>query len=229
MELTMQQQTTIKGIYFGIGITFIAITAITLVNYSERIFYPNAHQPDVAPTASYARDGIEAAVLRSVEFQDGLTATSTVRSLIVGTPTLLLIPRIHVNATLESVGLTARGAVDTPKGPASPAWYSLGPRPGAVGNAVIVGHYGWKNNIPAVFDHLAQINIGDRITVLDANGNELVFVVRKLHTYGARDTATEVFLSDDGKAHLNLITCSGVWNKKNKSYSTRLVVFADKE
>jgi hypothetical protein len=37
-----------------------------------------------------------------------------------------------------------------------------------------------------------------------------------------------VFASNDGGAHLNLITCAGEWNKGKKSYSERLVVFADK-
>jgi hypothetical protein len=32
-----------------------------------------------------------------------------------------------------------------------------------------------------------------------------------------------------GKVHLNLITCGGVWDKVGKSYSNRIVVFADME
>ncbi|PIZ82226.1 MAG: class F sortase, partial [Parcubacteria group bacterium CG_4_10_14_0_2_um_filter_41_6] len=39
----------------------------------------------------------------------------------------------------------------------------------------------------------------------------------------------EVFNSSDGKAHLNLITCTGVWNKEDNAFSERLVVFTDKE
>jgi len=35
--------------------------------------------------------------------------------------------------------------------------------------------------------------------------------------------------SNDGKAHLNLITCAGVWDEVEKSHSSRLVVFADME
>jgi len=35
--------------------------------------------------------------------------------------------------------------------------------------------------------------------------------------------------SSDAKAHLNLITCEGVWDKVSKSYSKRLVVFTDRE
>jgi hypothetical protein len=36
-----------------------------------------------------------------------------------------------------------------------------------------------------------------------------------------------LFLGSNDKAHLNLITCDGVWDVTKKSYSKRLVVFAD--
>jgi hypothetical protein len=38
--------------------------------------------------------------------------------------------------------------------------------------------------------------------------------------------AKDVFNGDNGD-HLNLITCDGIWDADEKSYSKRLVVFAD--
>ena len=143
-------------------------------------------------------------------------------------PIRLIIPSINVNAAIESVGLTPAGAMNAPKGPADAAWFDLGPRPGDIGNAVIDGHFGWKDNIPAVFDNLAKLQIGDKIYVETAKGTTIVFVVREVLTYDQNADARSVFNSNDGKAHLNLITCEGVWNAASKSYSNRLVVFADK-
>ena len=57
----------------------------------------------------------------------------------------------------------------------------------------------------------------------------ITFVVREIRTYGKDESAHDVFGSSDGKAHLNLITCMGVWNKTEKTRSERLVVFTDKE
>lgn len=54
-------------------------------------------------------------------------------------------------------------------------------------------------------------------------------MVRELRTYGPKDDVTNVFNSSDGQAHLNLITCEGIWDKASKSYSKRLVIFTDKE
>ena len=146
-----------------------------------------------------------------------------------GLPIRLRIPKIGVDAAFEYVGLTPDGAVGVPSGPASVAWFNLGPRPGEKGSAVIDGHYGWKNGIPAAFDNLYKLQKGDELYIEDEKGAVTTFVVRELRTYGENEDASGVFGSSDGKAHLNLITCEGVWSAAKKSYSDRLVVFTDKE
>jgi hypothetical protein len=65
-------------------------------------------------------------------------------------------------------------------------------------------------------------------TIEDEQGVSTSFVVRETRTYGNKDDASAIFQSNDGKAHLNLITCAGVWDKIAKMYSKRLVVFTDK-
>ena len=146
-----------------------------------------------------------------------------------GFPIRLKISRIDVDAVVKYVGITSQGAMDVPESPADVAWFNLGPRPGEVGSAVISGHYGWKNNMPAVFDGLHKLQKGDKLYIEDEKGATATFVVRELRRYSDEEEAPSVFRSSDGKAHLNLITCEGVWNKTKKSYSNRLVVFIDKE
>lgn len=146
-----------------------------------------------------------------------------------GLPVHLKIPNINVNAMVDSVGLTSDGSVDVPQGPNDVAWFNLGPRPGENGSSVIDGHSGWKDGIPAVFDNLGKLHIGDQLSIEDSKGNIIDFVVRELKTYGPYENVPTVFNSNDGKAHLNLITCTGVWDEAEKSHSERLVVFSDKE
>jgi LPXTG-site transpeptidase (sortase) family protein len=148
----------------------------------------------------------------------------------LGMPVRLKIPRIGVDSTVESVGVTSKGAMDTPKVPENVAWYKLGAYPGDIGNAVITGHYGaWKNGAKSVFDNLHELNSGDRIAIEDENGNIINFVVKEIKNFDPNADSSEVFSSNDGKAHLNLITCEGTWNKDVGSYSQRRVVFAEKE
>jgi sortase A len=146
----------------------------------------------------------------------------------VGLPIRLFIPKIKVDAPVGPVGLTDTGAMDVPKGPSDAGWFELGKRPGEVGSSVIVGHFGWKDGIPAVFDELSVLRKGDLVTVLDEQNATTTFAVREIANYDPNADASDVFGSSDGKVHLNLVTCEGVWNKEGKSYSQRLVVFTDK-
>lgn len=147
-----------------------------------------------------------------------------------GLPVRLKIPAINVDAAIEYVGLTPDGAMDVPKGLSNVGWFHLGPRPGEEGSAVMAGHYGlWKNGEGSVFDNLNKLLQGDKIYIEDDKGAAISFVVRESRSYDPNADASEVFYSNDGKSHLNLITCEGVWNEISKTYSERLVVFTDKE
>lgn len=145
-----------------------------------------------------------------------------------GLPINLIIPSINVSSTVEYVGLTPDGAMDVPKNQNNVAWLEIGTRPGENGTAVIDGHYGWKDKNPSVFDNLYKLRPGDEILIKDDKGEDIYFVVREMKRYSPGANAKAVFISDDNKSHLNLITCEGAWNKDSKSYSTRLVIFTDK-
>ncbi|MCX6723729.1 MAG: class F sortase [Candidatus Staskawiczbacteria bacterium] len=142
----------------------------------------------------------------------------------------LKIPKINVNAVVGNAGLTNKGSVGVPNNGTDVAWFDAGPRPGETGTAIIVGHYGpWKNGQGSVFDNLNKLKKGDKLYVEDRKSATIVFIVREIKSYDQNATTPEVFNSSDGKAHLNLITCQGIWNQAQKTYSNRLVVFADKE
>lgn len=147
----------------------------------------------------------------------------------LGFPVRLIIPKINVDAGFEYVGLAPDGAMGAPQGPADVAWFNRSPRPGEKGSSLVAGHFGWRDNIPAVFDNLHELKKGDKVYVIDDKGVSTVFVVRELRRYDLTSDASSVFISNDGEAHLNLITCEGVWDPVSRSYSKRLVVFTDKE
>jgi sortase A len=145
----------------------------------------------------------------------------------VSDPVKLSIDRINVAATIKPVGLTPSGDMAIDDNPTELAWYQYGPRPGETGSAVVAGHYGWKNTIPSVFNDLSKLEKGDEITVRTQNEEIKRFVVTKTALYNPDQDATDVFRSNDGKAHLNLITCQGAWDNAEQTYTKRLVVFTD--
>lgn len=144
-------------------------------------------------------------------------------------PVRLIIPVLKVDAAIEQVGLTPTGLMGAPEGPDTVAWYNRGPRPGERGSAVIDGHSGWKDDVPAIFDTLSVLQKGDKIYTKDAKGVLTTFIVQETRIYDPKTDASDVFFSNDGKAHLNLITCEGVWDVVSKSSPQRLVIFSDKE
>jgi len=129
----------------------------------------------------------------------------------VGKPVRIIIPSINVDASIEKLGLKADGSMDVPKDPMNTGWYELGPRPGEIGSAVLDGHVDWWYGAPAVFPDLYKLKIDDKIIVEDEFGLYISFVVRGIKNYGATADATNIFVSNDGMSHLNLITCSGAW------------------
>lgn len=144
-----------------------------------------------------------------------------------GLPVRLNIPVIGVDTAIEDALITPDGRMDVPAGSINVAWFSLGPHPGEVGSAVIGGHFGIRSGVPFVFYNLDKLKVGDRIMIVNDKGDTITFVVRRIASFDRNADATTVFTSHDGLAHLNLITCEGVWNQVNDSYPERLVVFTD--
>lgn len=156
--------------------------------------------------------------------------TPAPEKIVYGLPIRFKIPTIKIDAVVDPVGLTSGGAMDTSINPDEVAWFKLGTRPGEIGSAVIAGHYGiLKNGKKSLFDNINKLRQGDEIIIEDDKGQVISFIVRESRDYNANADASEIFSSNDGKSHLNLITCEGIWNKILGSYPKRLVVFADKE
>ncbi|QQS60091.1 class F sortase [Candidatus Falkowbacteria bacterium] len=162
----------------------------------------------------------------SVNRQADELFVSTVQEKSYGIPKRLEISSINVDATVESVGLTPEGAMDTPVDPDNVGWYNLGPRPGEQGSAVIDGHLDKEDQSRAVFADLAEVNIDDIVSVIDDQGKKLNFIVKEVRMYNADDDTNEVFNNNDG-VFLNLITCAGSWDKDKQNYDQRRVIFTE--
>ncbi len=204
----------IVGIASAIVLIFLLIP-----NQTTRSLHAAAASPTIVQAPQYVADTTSIKSLHEV---------APLAQSRPGIPVRLKIPKLKIDAALESVGRTRQKAMDVPKDLANGAWFNLGPRPGEIGSAVIDGHFGWQDDKQAVFDKLHKLRIGDKIDVVDENAATTTFVVRELRTYAHNQNASNVFESSDGMAHLNLITCQGAWNEEKHSYPYRLVVFAEK-
>ncbi|EKD53570.1 MAG: hypothetical protein ACD_61C00011G0004 [uncultured bacterium] len=145
----------------------------------------------------------------------------------IGSPVRLIIPAIDVKADIRKLGVSPKGEMEIPDNILDVGWFKLGSLPGEKGSAVIAGHFNGENGEDGVFYNLNRLKEGDKLFVEDDKGATISFTVRESRTYDP-GYAEEVYNANDS-AHLNLITCDGFWDKNKKSYSKRLVVFADIE
>ncbi|MBE1484696.1 class F sortase [Plantactinospora soyae] len=152
------------------------------------------------------------------------TTTSLDRS----EPTRIAIPKISVGATIMPLGITTEGMVQVP--PLAKAqlagWYQLGPTPGEVGNAVIVGHVDSKEIGPAVFFRLGALLPGDTIEVTRKDGRIATFVVEGVKSYPKTAFPTDLVYGPTDVPGLRLITCGGDFDERIGSYPDNIVAFA---
>ncbi len=137
----------------------------------------------------------------------------------------LIIDKIGVSAPLESVKFDSEGNMATPSGPNVVAWYSQGAKIGSVGNVVISGHKDTEKG-KAVFYRLSELNVGDVIMATNGAGKGYKYIVDSKNYYPADNFPSKEIFSNGAAARLNLVTCSGTYNRVTKQYDQRLVVSA---
>ena len=167
----------------------------------------------------------------------------------VPVPIQLSIPSINVTAQVLGVGVTAGDVMDAPEGPASDPvwqeafWYRGSAIPGVTSTAVIAGHINGPRGIHAVFGEVGRLRKGDRIIVRDTRTRlDVRFAVTGSTSFTLDQTTQPDVLkqiygvgpvagttpqrSQDGLAHLTLITCAGTFNTGLGTHDHRLAVFA---
>ncbi|MTH51851.1 sortase [Bacillus mangrovi] len=140
-------------------------------------------------------------------------------------PAQLEIPEIGVKAAVEQAGLLADGSMDVPKKDENTAWFENGAKPGDAGNAVIAGHVDSKTG-PSVFYRLKELQKGDEILIKSSSGETLTFTVEKAAAYPYEEAPLHEIFGADRETRLNLITCTGEFDRSKKTHLERLVIYS---
>lgn len=139
-------------------------------------------------------------------------------------PWRLSIPASGVDAAIQTVGLTKDGNMDVPTNYTDVGWYKQGPKPGEVGNAVLAGHLNDGASTAGVFQNLSKLKVGDYIYIKDGDKQQR-FLVLEMQNYSVDKAPLNKIFGSSTERQLNLITCSGNWDKSKQEYNQRLVVF----
>lgn len=145
-------------------------------------------------------------------------------------PKRLIIPKLAINANIYPMSLTQDGAIDAPKTAWGVGWYSGSSLPGNPGVMFIDGHVNDSFNSPGVFYELHKLEAGDTIQIERGDGKLFSYQVVLLEQVPQDKVDMQRLLRPvSHKPGLNLITCGGKYDAKNKTYSERIIIFAEHE
>lgn len=124
----------------------------------------------------------------------------------------------------QPLGLDASGALAVPATAGGLGWWADGPRPGADGAAVVVGHVDLGRR-PGVFGRLAEARPGTIVSV--RAGSEVVtYRVVSVQRYAKTAFPTDVVYRPTGAPELRLVTCGGRFDPRSGHYEDNVVVQA---
>lgn len=143
-------------------------------------------------------------------------------------PKQIIISDIGVEAFVQKVGVDQNNEVAVPSNLHTVGWFVDTVRPGEKGLSLIDGHVTGRQN-DGVFKNLDKLKKGNKFKVLLGGGKVINYEVISSKSEKTKKSLDTMF-SQDPKvtSQLNLVTCSGKYDKKTKTYDERLTVSAKK-
>jgi sortase (surface protein transpeptidase) len=148
------------------------------------------------------------------------TALAATRSV----PRSLRIPSLGLSVPIGSLGIDPTGGVQVPTDTTSVGWFRLGPTPGQLGSAVLLGHVDSAAG-PGVFFHLRTLAAGDVVYVDLADGMTDRFTVDSVAEYTKAQFPAQRVYGFHGASELQLVTCGGVFDHATGGYLSNVVVY----
>ena len=134
------------------------------------------------------------------------------------------IPAIGLTVPLSTLGLNYDGTVQVPTDYQQAGWFRLGPTPGQVGSAVILGHVD-NHQGPAVFFKIRTLAPGDQVSVTLADGVTATFAVTSVAMYSKSQFPAQQVYGSNGSSALQLVTCGGAFDANTGSYLSNVVAY----
>lgn len=189
------------GLAAVLGVALIAVAAVTMFGGGE----------DKKTEAPIVRLTISPSPTPKVPLVTAAPTPSPVPTPPLGDhPYTMIIPKIGVNAPVQTYGLDSEQVPEVPTGANARdvvAWYNFSARPGIGSNAVFAGHVTWFG--AAVFYNLTSLAAGDQIMLKADDGTELTYKISDVFDVSASDPNSTQVMHATPTDTLTIITCSG--------------------
>ena len=168
----------------------------------------------------------EQATTNSVPTPEPINDYAKPMSLQRSKPLKIIIPKINVETSAETVGRQPDGTMQTPDVFANTVgWYKYSPTPGEIGPSIIVGHVDSYKG-PSIFWRLRELKTNDIIKISRQDGTVAKFKVNSINQFDQTKFPSDKVYGNINHAGLRLITCGGIFNHSKGHYSQNTVVFA---
>jgi sortase (surface protein transpeptidase) len=139
-------------------------------------------------------------------------------------PQRITVPSGGVDSELVPLGKEPDGSLEVPSDPTTAGWWTGGARPGEQGPAVIVGHVDSYEG-PGVFFDIGDLAEGETTTIQREDGTSVLYRVDRVERHPKDRFPTEAVYGHTDAATLRLITCSGTFDRQERSYENNTIVF----
>jgi LPXTG-site transpeptidase (sortase) family protein len=141
-------------------------------------------------------------------------------------PRFIKILSINVFARVKRVSVDSNNTVQSPKGIFDTGWYDGSAKPGESGVMFIDGHVSGPTS-NGVFYNLKKLRTGDSIEIERGDGKKYKYKVAAVEKYDANNVDMQKALRSyyNNIQGLNLMTCTGRFLPKERSFSERIVVY----
>lgn len=155
-----------------------------------------------------------------------ITNTPTPTPTPVGDPVRLKIPALTIDTNIVLVGISNENVMETPTDFSTVGWFTGSKKPGEEGVAILTAHFDDIYGSPAIFYSLSKLKKGDAIIIETNLQQTLTFIVDSTINEPYKTFPKDLLYSSFVGRGIRLITCDGIWDKFEKTYSRRLVVTA---
>jgi sortase (surface protein transpeptidase) len=142
-------------------------------------------------------------------------------------PQSLSMESIGVTMPVLGTGVTDDGQMELPDDPTVLGWYRYGSAPGdEQGSAVLAGHVDSIEFGVGPLNRLANVAVGDVMTVAGPDGSPLSYQVTDVQRIPQAVLPTDQIFREDGPHQLVVITCGGRYLPDAGGYEDNIVVTA---
>ncbi len=142
-------------------------------------------------------------------------------------PLSIQLPTIKTEGFIQQVGIDKDNQMVVPSNVHMAGWYTTGSLPGDAGLSIIDGHvHGLYAK--GIFFNLGKLKSDDTFTVTYGDKSVRKFKVKQVQTVSTKEADTALFVRDKTiPKQLNLITCTGRFDKDSKTYDSRVIIVAE--